>query len=363
MKNINEQINRIKSLFTEERLFGNLVEESPSLEIIKNYNEKGNLIKESVIIPYSQIATYNPGSSDPSSFIKEFVENLIKKIDSTPEGKKMRESGQMVLLTGTFTGSASNSWGEVKTGYDIENDMKTKTKPSETEYYTKNLNLALNRAKIFEQNLWTLLEKYKIKKLENVSVIKTTSVVVNTGGVNDNVRDQSKFPNPGQKITVNLEFEYESKIGKPKTDTILPETPEDILPNMILTGSYFCNGKNSQGKDALSGTSVNQCKELPQNLKDGKHISAWEIKWNTNVVKNAYTVPLYRWNFYWDKNGKITKIVGQQYNNDTKYPINKSFPPSNDIPKNDPMMISLMGINQNVKDGGTLYKNFIKPFI
>ena len=356
MKNINEQINRMKSLFTEERLFGNLVE-------LNENNIKEQLLLESVIIPYSQIATYNPGSDDPSSFIKEFVDNLIKKIDSTPEGKKMRESGQMVLLRGTFMGSASNSWGKVKTGYDIENDMKTKTKPSETEYYTKNLNLALNRAKIFEQNLWTLLEKYKIKKLENVSVIKTTSVVVNTGGVNDNVRDQSKFPNPGQKITVNLEFEYESKIGKPKTDTILPETPEDILPNMILTGSYFCNGKNSQGKDALSGTSVNQCKELPQNLKDGKHISAWEIKWNTNVVKNAYTVPLYRWNFYWDKNGKITKIVGQQYNNDTKYPINKSFPPSNDIPKNDPMMISLMGINQNVKDGGTLYKNFIKPFI
>jgi hypothetical protein len=362
MKNINEQINRIKSLFTEERLFGNLVEESPSLEIIQNYNEKGNLIKESVTIPYSQIATYNPGSSDPSSFIKEFVDNLIKKIDSTPEGKKMRESGQMVLLRGTFMGSASNSWGKVKTGYDIENDMKTKTKPSETEYYTKNLNLALNRAKIFEQNLWTLLEKYKIKKLPNVSVIKTTSVVVNTDGVNDNVRDVNKFPNPGQKITVDLKFEYESKIVK-KTDTILPETPEDILPNMILTGSYFCNGKNSQGKDALSGTSVNQCKELPQNLKDGKHISAWEIKWNTNVLKNAYTVPVYRWNFYWDKNGKITKIVGQQYNNDTKYPINKSFPPSNDIPKNDPMMIYLMGINQNVKDGGTLYKNFIKPFI
>jgi hypothetical protein len=362
MKNINEQINRIKSLFTEERLFGNLVEESPSLEIIKNYNEKGNLIKESVIIPYSQIATYNPGSSDPSSFIKEFVENLIKKIDSTPEGKKMRESGQMVLLTGTFTGSASNSWGEVKTGYDIENDMKTKTKPSETEYYTKNLNLALNRAIIFEQNLWTLLEKYKIKKIENVSVIKTTSVVVNTGGVNDNVRDVAKFPNPGQKITVNLEFEYESKIVK-KTDTILPETPEDILPNMILTGSYFCNGKNSQGKPSNTDTYVEQCKELPQNLKDGKHISSWEIKWNTNVIKNAYTVPVYRWNFYWDKNGKITKIVGQQYNNDTKYPINKEFPPSNDVPKNDSKMIRLMGLNQNDKDGGTLYKNFIKPFI
>jgi hypothetical protein len=95
MKNINEQINRIKSLFTEERLFGNLVEESPSLEIIQNYNEKGNLIKESVIIPYSQIATYNPGSSDPSSFIKEFVDNLQKAglFPSASTSKKAIETG------------------------------------------------------------------------------------------------------------------------------------------------------------------------------------------------------------------------------------------------------------------------------
>ena len=358
MKNINEQINRMKSLFTEERLFGNLVE-------LNENNIIEQLLLESVTIPYSQIATYNPGSSDPSSFIKEFVDNLIKKIDSTPEGKKMRESGQMTLLNGTFIGSASNSWGKIKTGYNLENDMKTKVTPSETEYFNKNLQLALNRAIAFESSLWSLLSKYNIKKLDNVSKITTNSFVVNTGGVNDNVRDQSKFPNPGQKITVNLVFEYESKIVK-KTNTIDLvdiDGPSKIMSKFILTGSYFCNGKNSQGKPSNTDTYVDQCKELPQNLKDEKHISSWEIKWNTNVVKNAYTVPLYRWNFYWDKNGKITKIVGQQYNNDTKYPINKEFPPSNDVPKNDSKMIRLMGLNQNDKDGGTLYKNFIKPFI
>lgn len=347
---INEEIKRMKSLM------GFRFEDN-SHDVLSEQNHR--LLNESVTIPYSQIATYSAGDSNPSNFIDNFVENLIKKIDEDSEGKKMRASGQMTLLVGKFIGSASNSWGKNKTGYDRENDFKTIVKPSETEFYDKNIKLATERANKFQEALWPKLLKYNIKIMDNISKISSSAIVVNTGGVNDNVRDTTKYPNEGQRISVNLKFEYSSKIV-----LTMPETPEDILPNMILTGSYFCNGKNSQGKTSTNtDTYLNQCKELPQNLKDEKHISSWEIKWNTNVIKNAYTVPLYRWNFYWDKNGKISKIVGQQFNNDKKYPINKSFPPSEDIPKNDPIMIRLMGINQNAKDGGTLYKNFIKPFI
>jgi len=356
-KNISEEIKRMKSLMGFKF-------EDNSHDVLSEQIHR--LLTESVTIPYSQVATYPAGDSDPSNFIDNFVENLIKKIDEDPEGKKMRDSGQMTLLDGKFIGSASNSWGKDKTGYDRENDYKTIVKPSETDLYSKNINLARERANKFQEALWPKLLKYNIKKNNDVSKISSSAIVVNTGGVNDNARDKNKYPNEGQRISVNLKFEYSSKIVK-KPDTIDITSifkPTEIKSEFILAGSYFCNGKNSQGKTSINtDTYLEQCKELPQNLKDEKHISSWEIKWNTNVVKNAYTVPLYRWNFYWDKNGKITKIVGQQFNNDTKYPINKSFPPSNDIPKNDPTMMSFMGINQNDKDGGTLYKNFIKPFI
>ena len=354
-KNINEEINRMKSLMGFKF-------EDNSHDVLSE--QLSRLLNESVTIPFSQIATYSAGDSNPSDFIDQFVENLIKKIDGSPDGKKMRESGQMTLVKGKFMGSASNSWGKETTGYDRENDLKTIVKPKETELYNKNIALALDRAKKFEEALWPKLEKYKIKKIEDVSKTSMSSVVVNTGGKNDNVRDQSKFPNAGQRITVELEFEYSSKIVKPKNliDAATIDVP-DLKKGQILTGSYFCNGKNSEGKTSVSTeTYQNQCKDLPTNLKDGKHISAWEIKWNPNVFKNPYTVPIYRWNFFWGSDGKISKITGQRFNNDEKYPINKSFPPSENIEGNNKIMIYSMGVNENdTAGGGTVYKTLIKP--
>jgi hypothetical protein len=340
-----------------------LINEQEKSRILKMYNVNSNLIKEGVTIPYSQVSVYDAGSSDPSKFIDEFVKNLIAKIDSDAAAKAMRLSGQMVLAKGFFTGGASNSWGKMATGYDRENNM-AQAKPTETVNYQKNYDLALERAKKFEEALWPKLAVYKIKKSPDLSVIKTSAYVLNTGGKGDSSRDQKTFPNPGQKIYVNLVFEYSQKLEESKDATKITSL-DQFRNNFVLTGSYYCNGKNGLGSPSSStDTYVNQCSKLPANLKDGNHISAWEIKWNPNVMKNPYTVPVYRWNFYWGADGKIKTIVGQQYNNDVKYPANKLFPPSQNVAKDDKTLLYMMGLNDGeTTTGGKLYGKLIKPFI
>jgi len=339
-----------------------LISEQEKSKILKMYNTNSNLIKEGVTIPYSQVSVYDAGSSDPSKFIDDFVKNLIAKIDSDPAAKTMRLSGQMVLARGVFTAGASNSWGKATSGYDRENNL-AKAKPSETVNYQKNYDLALDRAKKFEAALWPKLELYKIKKSPDLSVITTNAYVLNTGGKSDSSRDQKAFPNPGQKINVNLVFEYSNKLEESKDATKITSL-DQFRNNFVLTGSYYCNGKNGLGVSSNADTYTNQCSKLPANLKDGNHISAWEIKWNPNVMKNPYTVPVYRWNFYWGADGKIKTIVGQQYNNDVKYPSNKLFPPSSNVAKDDKKLLYMMGLNDGeTSTGGKLYGKLVKPYI
>ena len=45
MKNINEQVNRIKQLFTEERLHGNLVEDDNDKVLTEQEKQKKNIIE------------------------------------------------------------------------------------------------------------------------------------------------------------------------------------------------------------------------------------------------------------------------------------------------------------------------------
>jgi hypothetical protein len=259
-----------------------LINEQEKSRILKMYYTNSNLIKEGVVIPYSQVSVYEVGSSDPSQFIDDFVKNLIAKIDSDAAAKEMRLSGQMVLAKGVFTAGASNSWGKSASGYDRENNM-AKAEPTETVNYKKNYNLALERAKKFEEALWPKLEAYKIKKSPSLSLIQTSAYVLNTGGKSDISRDQKTFPKPGQMINVNLVFEYSQKLEETKDATKITSL-DQFRNGFVLTGSYYCNGKNGVGASSNSDTHVDQCSKLPVNLKDGNHISAWEIKWNPNVM-------------------------------------------------------------------------------
>ncbi len=324
-------------------------------EGLGSFNKKP-LLTEAVVIQHSERSTYAAGATDPSAFIDTFIKNLIAKIDADPEAKKMRaSSGGMICSSITVTAGASNSWGCQPTGFDHTNSWKLVT-PTETDLYQKNKDLALKRSSSFETSLFQKLTKYNIKKAD-VTKISTQSWVVDTGGKNDKDRDVTAYPNAGQFITCRMVFKTLDEIYDIKTIDTYP----DISPKMVLTGSYFCNGKNSLGGEGSPDDYKNQCPQIIRNSSD--KIASFEIKWNPNVMKNPYTVPLVRWNFYWDPTGKkITKITSQQYNN--TYPIDKVFPPSTNVSKNDAKLIYMMGISEgNTTSSNARYTKYVKPYI
>lgn len=91
------------------------------------------------------------------------------------------------------------------------------------------------------------------------------------------------------------------------------EIIDDIPKEFILTGSYWCNGKNSQSEGANSNTWSDQCENLGLDQDKNKKIASWEIKFPPNFAGNTETVPITRWNFMW--NGvKITNITSTNFN-------------------------------------------------
>ena len=106
----------------------------------------------------------------------------------------------------------------------------------------------------------------------NAVIKETTSFVMNTGGVVDSERDLTKYPVPGQMAM------FAAQVDIQPITTITTYT--EIGKNAIMTGSYYCNGKNSLKGDANDDTYVEQCKNqggLP--INDGKFMSGFEIKW------------------------------------------------------------------------------------
>jgi outer membrane protein OmpA-like peptidoglycan-associated protein len=172
-------------------------------------------------------------------------------------------------------------------------------------------------------------------------------VVVNKGAQGPiwktpfNANDPAYTANQYVKLLAKLETPVATQ---PTTDYT------KVTKEMILTGSYYCNGKNSKGVVASANVYEPQCKLLPQNFKDGKHMSVYETKWNENVVKDAYVRPLLRWSFTWGSNNKIvniTRIEGLKNGENTT---------TKDISGNDPEMIYYLNIN-----GTDVYSTYIKP--
>ena len=106
---------------------------------------------------------------------------------------------------------------------------------------------------------------------------------------------------------------------------------------------------------------VKQREKLPKNMWDDKHMTAYEIKWNTNVVDDPWTAPILRWVFYWNENNKIEKVVRFTY--DKKFISNMKAVPQKEVAINDPEMLYYFGIRESRPDGGTNYAKFIQPYI
>lgn len=334
-------------------------------EILLNEQKTTTKTTSEVKISFNFKASYAVNSSDPTPFLADFTKTLLEKINSVPEGPLMLKSGEMTLFSGTFTAGASNTWLGKVTPYDKENNYAVASKEQNFEdpLYKKNVELALKRAQAFRPALFNFLKQNKISDSDTAKVAFKT-IVLNTGGVKDESRDKTKYPNPGQFMTVTLVFKYKRDMIT-ATETIITsdqiKTYTDVKPNMILTGSYYTNGKNSLGMQAVNDMFVKQREKLPKEMWDAKHMTAYEIKWNTNVVKDPWTTPILRWVFYWNENNKIERAVRFVYNK--KFIPNMNDVPQKEVELNDPEMLYYFGIRENRPDGGTNYAKFIQPFI
>jgi hypothetical protein len=333
--NINEELLRIQYLVNYEK--GRVISEQKTTTVTKQEVEGGTKTTETtsepIKIPYSQDVTYDTGSNTltPESY-KSLTEGILTSINSNPESKKMLEDKNIKLTNISVMGSASNSWGNTTTGYDLENDRTTRSNGTPTDQgYNNNRNLANQRANILLPQIIKYLKNIGIS-VDNSVPKSTSSVVINTSGFTDNSTNRPPNLRPGQFISVNLTFNYI------KVD--IKETFEPRFdPKYIIQGSYLCNSKNGVGKLAgqnlvLPGRCINdknQWQIPPFKSKNfgqicdlnitppdeyGKYIAIYDIKYNTKLstdyakagkVVDTKIFPQLRYNFHWEK-GKITRI-------------------------------------------------------
>ena len=216
---------------------------------------------------------------------------------------------------------------------------------------TKNLGYAQARCQVLKN---ALIKNFP--PTATAEIKEPTSFVMDTGGVVDSKRDLTKYPVPGQMAM------FVAKVDINRISTIT--TYNDIPSNFILTGSYFCNGTNSEGRSGVAeNTYVEQCKNQGQSsITDGKCMSAFEIKWAANKLDNPYVVPIMRWNIFWQRgsNGlyppfKVTRVL---YKNEWSSMVKI---PEGTTTINDPYLKYFMGLKENDPNGGTAWKKFLAP--
>lgn len=334
------------------------------------------------IIKVSDEGSLAMDSTDAKGFLSKFVSDILTKINNDPEARNTMKNGKMEILSLIVLGGASNVWGGEPTGYDFENNRKTPGIKTETDLYQKNKVLSTKRSEQFKNDLIAELLKYNINVSRNVK-ITTVANVYNTGGVNDNDirRDTKLYPKNGQFLSATIQLSFVNtdifietvKVEEiPKTEFNIETAREEDVPNMpkefVITGAYFCDGKNSQNEDADDNTHLNQCKSLSATSKDHRHISSWEIKWAPKGNGDTNVIPVVRWNFYWSSGGTIDRVSRVPYKDEYvgKDTFGKLITANNNVGTDDKMLRYLMGLSGgNMRgdlNGGETYKTYIEPF-
>ena len=294
------------------------------IQILSEADESG-IIR----LSYKHLTQFKPGASDASLYIDALIKGLTDKINSNAATKAMLGAGSIKLVSITIQGGASNVWGGKTTGFDTELGGTTKTTPTETILYGKNIALAKTRAQNCYDAMMPKLKAIGIKTEGNQATI--TSVVYNTNG---------QLNEAAQNVTVSVGFNWLST-----TDI---SVPTEIKKTFIETGQYRCiDGKSPTGQ-VYTDTKVwaeSVAGLTPEQKKDDKRLLAFEIKWNANVLKNPYKAPWYRWVFYYGTDGKIKNIRGTVYDTALNTSLSGYFKNSDNIPKTDPAFLHILQIS------------------
>ncbi len=356
------------------------IDESEKQKILEMYGINSKLITEEVSLSVSQKSSYAPGSSDPSEFIDSYVTEILAQINNNAEAKTMYDSGKMMISSFSIGAGSSNNWNGVTTSYDMNNGQKGFSRPAKypvvvdtdknLTLYNKNLALAKKRGETFYTSVIAKLKEKNIKVSNSVEK-KINAFVVNTGGQLDDNRDTTTYPQVGQYIGSVIKVGYEKDVEKFNYDMT---SLDKIKKDFVLVGSYYCNGTNAIDRGKLlnvssADTYKPMCdaviKKYSGNVAElSKYISAFEVKWQPNILKNPWVKPVMRWEFTWadDGTGKF-KISSVKLKKIEKSLVPASIFPSETSSTDDVNLKYMMGLTEgDTTGGGTIYKTFIEPY-
>ena len=327
-----------------------------------------NCTKITVIGSFAAKVTSNPAN------ITNFINKVKTELQNNPAVSKDYAAGKAYIAGIKLIGGASNKYSKIVKP-EMDNNYNVQSYPDNVSYSAsdgpKNKELAVQRANGLYSELQTQLPAIKLNFGPNVTP-EVVGYTVDTGGKVDSTRDTSKYKNPGQVVIVQMDICATSPGGSvtPTPDPIGGKTPNNIdefkklgRDGFVLSGAYFCNGKNSLDKSSDSNT-YDSCNQVQLQADKGKksvdsHMSAYEIKYKLNVNGDPFVRPVVRWKIYWDAKNKITKVFQQQV--DKEYDPGGIFPSKQIDPNDEFFKLALKNGKPDAPD--TRFDKFIKPYL
>jgi hypothetical protein len=212
LKTLNEEINRMKSLFNYKKGTSNV----DDLIIYEQENPPGGVIvdenKGKECIDILHTGTFAAEKSDSSKPFKEFIAKMQSEINSNEKLKKQIEEGGKVFITELkIMGGASNHYNKKATAADVENDYTTPYSGDieKDSGYEANVGYAKSRAENLLNAMVSKLPEMSIKLKDGLLEDAKNNIVtkvINTGGKNDSGRPKATHKNPGQIVKIEMKI-------------------------------------------------------------------------------------------------------------------------------------------------------------
>jgi hypothetical protein len=211
-KTLNEEINRMKSLFEYKKGTSNVEE----LIIYEQENPPGGVIvdenKGKKCIDILHTGTFAAEKSDSTKPFKDFMAKMQTEINKNESLKKQIEEGGKVFITELkIMGGASNHYNGKETAADLENDYTTPYAGSveKDSGYDGNIGYAKSRAENLLSAMVSKLPEMSIKLKDGLLEDAKNNIVtkvINTGGKNDHKRPTETHKNPGQIVKIEMKI-------------------------------------------------------------------------------------------------------------------------------------------------------------
>ena len=253
-KNIISEVSRVREIMGLP-----LISEQEHYDIGKVV-VRGDVDKgEPIQIIVDKVAKYAVLDDAAESVAEPFIADVVDKLKEKFDGdlQKAIDAG-MTLTKAIIRSGASNYYKNGSTVANVENDRFTPiTEKQDVKWnekstpYKNNAALAKSRGTNFLAYIKAALKKKGINNLDSLESEDIQSVIVDTGGVIDENRVEKDYPNPGQFLTMDLQFD-KAPGGGGLTECLVDMS---ILVGYYRTGHDYSDGLTS-GQDHMCDSAI-----------------------------------------------------------------------------------------------------------